>query len=214
LAPLGGKPVIRWVVEAAVKSSADRVIVATDDPRIAEAVEDICEVRMTPAHLPSGTDRLAFALRDLPDDTMVLNLQGDEPFATADFVDSLFNFAAEGGAHIYTVAYPSPHAGDPNRVKVVLDSRGYALYFSRSPVPYGADTYLIHVGVYAYLKGDLVRFSRLPPSPLEKYERLEQLRALYNGWRVRVKVSDYRGFGIDTPEDLERAERLITGPAP
>ena len=213
LAPLGGKPVIRWVVEAALSSDANRVVVATDDPRIAEAVSDVCEVRMTPSDLPSGTDRLAYALGDLPPDTLVMNLQGDEPLVKPDILNALFSFAERGGAEIYTLAHPSEDGANPHRVKVVLDANSNALYFSRSPVPYGAATYLIHVGIYLYRLRDLLRFADLPPAPLERAERLEQLRALYYGWRIKVLVSDYEGFGIDTPEDLEEAERRLRGGA-
>jgi len=209
LRPLGGKPVVRWVVEAALKSSADRVVLITDDGRIKEAVSDLCEVRMTPTDLPSGTDRLAYALRDLPGDALVMNLQGDEPFIRPEIVDALFSFAEGGDAHIYTLAHPSGDGNNPHRVKVVLDGSGFALYFSRSPIPYGAEEYLIHVGVYVYPLENLLRFSGLKPSPLEKTERLEQLRALYYGWKIKVLVSDYEGFGIDTPEDLRRAEDLL-----
>lgn len=211
LHPLGGKPVIRWVVEAALSSSADRVILVTDDVRIREAVSDLCEVRMTPADLPSGTDRLAYAIRDLPSDTLVMNLQGDEPFVKSEVIDALFSFAGGGDAHIYTLAHPSGEGDNPNRVKVVLDDSGFALYFSRSPIPYGAREYLIHVGIYVYTLENLLRFSKLEPSPLERMERLEQLRALYHGWRIKVMVSDYEGFGIDTPEDLQKAETLLFG---
>ena len=210
LYPLGGKPVIRWAVEAAVASSADAVVLATDDPRIAEAVSDLCRVVMTPSDLPSGTDRLAYALRDLPEDSLIVNLQGDEPFVGPEVIDSLFSFASVGDADIYTLAHPSSDGDNPNRVKVVLDAKGYALYFSRSPIPHGAEEYLIHVGMYAYTLRRLRDFSSLPISPLERTERLEQLRALYHGWRIKVLVSDYEGFGIDTPEDLRRAEDMLS----
>ena len=210
LYPLGGKPVIRWVVEAAVASSADAVVLATDDPRIAEAVSDLCKVVMTPSDLPSGTDRLAYALRDLPEGSTIINLQGDEPFVGPEVIDSLFSFASVGDADIYTLAHPSSDGDNPNRVKVVLDAKGYALYFSRSPIPHGAREYLIHVGMYAYTLRRLRDFASLPVSPLERTERLEQLRALYHGWKIKVLVSDYDGFGIDTPEDLRRAESMLS----
>ncbi len=209
LRPLGDRPVIRWVVEAALSSSADIVILATDDPRIRDAVSDLCRVVMTPSDLPSGTDRLAYALRDLPEDSVVINLQGDEPFVRPEVIDALFSFASKGDADIYTLAHPSPEGGDPNRVKVVLDGRGYALYFSRSPIPHGAREYLVHVGMYAYTLKRLRDFASLPVAPLERTERLEQLRALYHGWKIKVLVSDYDGFGIDTPEDLRRAEGML-----
>ena len=197
------------MVEAAVSSSADTVILATDDERIADAVSDLCRVVMTPPDLPSGTDRLAYALRDLPEDSVVLNLQGDEPFVKPEVIDALFSFASDGDADVYTLAHPSPEGGNPNRVKVVLDAKGYALYFSRSPIPHGSGEYLLHVGMYAYTLKRLRDFSSLPVAPLERVERLEQLRALYHGWKIKVLISDYDGFGIDTPEDLRRAEEIL-----
>ncbi|NPB02917.1 MAG: 3-deoxy-manno-octulosonate cytidylyltransferase [Thermotogae bacterium] len=205
LAPLGGKPVIRWVVEAALRSQVDRVVVATDDERIGQAVSDLCEVILTPSDLPSGSDRLAYALGDLPEDTVVANVQGDEPFVKPSLIDTLFRMAEEKDAHIYTLAYPSNDGRDPNRVKVVINRKNEALYFSRQPIPHGTREFLIHIGMYAYRLRDLKEFLNLPPSPLETSEKLEQLRPLYHGWKIKVAIVPYEGFGIDTPEDLKRA---------
>ena len=208
LREIGGKPIIRWTVENAIKVGDARVIVATDDERIKEAVEDICEVRLTPSDLPSGTDRLAYTLRDLEDEDLVINLQGDEPFVDPNVLKRLFLLMEGDDADIYTLAREEERNEDTNRVKVVLDSRNYALYFSRLSIPYRSEKVLIHIGIYGYRKKKLLEFSRLPRPKIEKFENLEQLRALYHGWRIKVDVVDYTGISIDTEEDLERAERI------
>lgn len=208
LREIGGKPVIRWTVENALKVEDAKVIVATDDERIKDAVEDICEVRLTPSDLPSGTDRLAYALRDLDDGDLVINLQGDEPFVDPDILKRLFLLMESESADIYTLAREEDRNEDPNRVKVVLDSRNFALYFSRLPIPYRSEKVLIHIGIYGYRKKKLLEFSNLPRPRIEELEVLEQLRALYHGWKIRVEVVDYRGISIDTEQDLERAKGI------
>jgi 3-deoxy-manno-octulosonate cytidylyltransferase (CMP-KDO synthetase) len=208
LREIGGKPVIRWTVENALKVEDAKVIVATDDERIKDAVEDICEVRLTPSDLPSGTDRLAYALRDLDDGDLVINLQGDEPFVDPDILKRLFLLMESESADIYTLAREEDRNEDPNRVKLVLDSRNFALYFSRLPIPYRSEKVLIHIGIYGYRKKKLLEFSNLPRPRIEELEVLEQLRALYHGWKIRVEVVDYRGISIDTEQDLERAKGI------
>jgi 3-deoxy-manno-octulosonate cytidylyltransferase (CMP-KDO synthetase) len=208
LREIEGKPVIRWTVENALKVEDAKVIVATDDERIKDAVEDICEVRLTPSDLPSGTDRLAYALRDLDDGDLVINLQGDEPFVDPDILKRLFFLMESESADIYTLAREEDRNEDPNRVKVVLDSRNFALYFSRLPIPYRSEKVLIHIGIYGYRKKKLLEFSNLPRPRIEELEVLEQLRALYHGWKIRVEVVDYRGISIDTEQDLERAKGI------
>jgi len=208
LREIWGKPVIRWTVENALKVEDAKVIVATDDERIKDAVEDICEVRLTPSDLPSGTDRLAYALRDLDDGDFVINLQGDEPFVDPDILKRLFILMESESADIYTLAREEDRNEDPNRVKVVLDSRNFALYFSRLPIPYRSEKVLIHIGIYGYRKKKLLEFSRLPRPRIEELEGLEQLRALYHGWKIRVEVVDYKGISIDTEQDLERAKGI------
>jgi 3-deoxy-manno-octulosonate cytidylyltransferase (CMP-KDO synthetase) len=208
LREIGGKPIIRWTVENALKVEDAKVIVATDDERIKDAVEDICEVRLTPSDLPSGTDRLAYALRDLDDGDLMINLQGDEPFVDPDILKKLFLLMESESADIYTLAREEDRNEDPNRVKVVLDSRNFALYFSRLPIPYRSEKVLIHIGIYGYRKKKLLEFSKLPRTRIEELEGLEQLRALYHGWKIRVEVVDYKGISIDTEQDLERAKGI------
>jgi 3-deoxy-manno-octulosonate cytidylyltransferase (CMP-KDO synthetase) len=162
---------------------------------------------MTSADLPSGLDRVAAAARDLEDDVIV-NIQGDEPFVSPAGLDHLVQLFKNPDVLMGTLAAPFPvgeDLGDPNRVKVVMDRFGRALYFSRSPIPHGDERPLLHVGVYAYRRATLLELARLGPCPLERAERLEQLRALWNGIPIHVAVGDYGSLGIDTPEDLERA---------
>jgi len=206
LREIGGKPIIRWTAERALRVEDAKVIVVTDDERIKKAVEDICEVRLTPSDLPSGTDRLAYALWDLRNEDLVINLQGDEPFVDPNILKRLFLLMEEDDADIFTLAKEEKGVEDPNRVKVVLDSRGYALYFSRLPIPYRSDSFLVHIGIYGYRKGKLVEFSKLPRPKIEELEGLEQLRALYHGWKIKVEIVKYDGISIDTEEDLERAK--------
>ncbi len=209
LANLGGKPVIRWVVESALKVKDAKVIVATDDERIRDAVRDLCEVILTPSDLPSGTDRLAYALRDFDREVKVVNLQGDEPFIKSFLVEKIFEMMKKDDADIYTLAKVSKKDNDPNRVKVVLNKNGYSLYFSRCSIPYGSHHVLIHIGIYGYTVEKLLEFTKLQRPELEIKEELEQLRALYHGWKIKVGIVDYDGISIDTPEDLRYAERVL-----
>lgn len=209
LAEIKGKPIIVWVVESVLKVRNARVIVATDNNGIREAVKDLCEVILTPEDLPSGTDRLAYALRDIEDNAKIVNVQGDEPFIKPEVIEFLFDMMENEDADIYTLAKRDKMDKNPNRVKVVLDSKGYALYFSRSPIPYNSKESLIHIGLYGYTKEKLLNFSRLPKPHIEETEKLEQLRALYYGWKVKVGIVEYEGISIDTPEDLEIARKML-----
>jgi 3-deoxy-manno-octulosonate cytidylyltransferase (CMP-KDO synthetase) len=187
----------------------DVVAVATDDPRIAAAAER--------AGAATGTDRVAEAARKLqPAPEIVVNLQGDEPLIEPEAIETLLAAMAESGAEMGTLARPleEGEADRPQVVKVVTDLSGHALYFSRAAIPYrraGGISPLCraHVGIYAFTAPFLERFARLAPGRLEGEEALEQLRALENGVRIRVAETAYRGFGIDTPEDLERARALV-----
>jgi len=207
-----GKPLIQHVVESVRKAeSIHRIVVATDDPRIADAVAAFGgeAVMTSPAHR-SGTDRLAEAaeLLGLADDEIVVNVQGDEPDIPAHCIDRLVDLLAGSGAPMATLVTPLPadQAGDPNKVKAVLDARGKALYFSRSPVPFDRDgtggvRYFLHLGVYACRVAFLRTFASLAPTPLETAEKLEQLRALEHGYEIVAATVRYDGVGIDTPED-------------
>ena len=222
LADILGKPMIQHVWERCRRaSSLDQLLVATDDARIQEAVELFGgEVVMTDPEHASGTDRVAEAVENVDCD-VVVNIQGDEPMLDPLMIDELVEpFRGDAGTEMVTlkqVITGEPELSDPNVVKVVCDIRGDALYFSRSLIPrlssrskdYQA---FKHLGLYAYSKGCLAKLSSLSPTPLEQIERLEQLRALENGIRIRVVLtrSQGRGVSVDTPEDLETARRLMS----
>ena len=212
-----GRTMIQHVVEAASRATKlSRVIVATDDARIAEAVAKFGgEAVMTRADHPSGTDRVAEVAAAIPGAGIIVNLQGDEPEITGhalDLVVSLLENDAE--AMMATLATPIRDESvyrDPACVKVVCSSTGRALYFSRSPLPYHRDGLpkegpfgYLHLGLYAYRRDFLLKLATLPPSPLEKAEKLEQLRVLEAGFPIAVGFVDEPGVGIDTPEDYRR----------
>ena len=230
LLEIGGRTMIQRVVEQAAASGADEVIVATDDARIAAAVHDPRRASasiaiMTDPALPSGTDRVAAVarMRGWGDDTIVVNVQGDEPFVPPRLIGQAAELLAKNpAAAIATLATPIESLHDfldPNVVKVVHAADGMALYFSRAPIPWSRDGAaagpnsqtvhegaLRHVGLYAYRVGALRALTALPPSSLEVTERLEQLRAMQAGLRIAVVVcAEPPGPGIDTAADLERA---------
>lgn len=219
LADLGGKPMVVRVCERAAQSGAAAVHVATDDERIAQAVRAAgYAALMTRADHASGTDRLAeaaAALR-LADDAVVVNLQGDEPLMEAALIAQVGNLLQErSDAAVATACHPIHDAAalaNPNVVKVVLDARGYALYFSRSQIPHPRESggiWYRHAGLYAYRVGFLLKFAALKESPLEKTEALEQLRALWHGYRIAVIVSEREiPPGVDTPADLEAVRKM------
>ncbi len=219
LALLGGRPVLQHVYEGSQKSSLlSEVVVATDDERIAVAVRKFGgKVVMTSPDHASGTDRVAEAARS-HDADVVVNIQGDEPFIAGEAIDqALEPFFAHPEIEMTTLMRAIERRedlADPNVVKVVVDSQGFALYFSRSRIPYprqqdSAPAYE-HIGLYAYRKDFLLRFASLAPTKLEKTEALEQLRALENGHRIlAVETRHHVGLSIDTPADLERAEQFL-----
>lgn len=222
LHPICGKPLVNWVVAAAQRSRRlDQVIVATDDPRIAAAVEKTgATVAMTRPDHPSGTDRVAEAAQPADDD-IVVNIQGDEPLIDPALIDALTDrMVADPAWTMATAACPIATRRELEActaVKVVLARDGGALYFSRLPIPCRRDgeadlasgLYLRHLGIYAYRGAFLKRLVREPPCLLEKTESLEQLRALYIGGRIAVIVTDHAGVGVDTPEDVGYVEASI-----
>ena len=228
LADIGGMPMIVRVARQAGRSSASRVVVATDDDEIvaACAAHGVAAL-LTSAHHANGSDRIAEASASLGlgDDEIVVNVQGDEPLIEPALIDACAALLADRQECVMsTVAHAIDERSDfenPHIVKVVLDARGHALYFSRAPIPWPRDASadggapasmrpLRHVGLYAYRAGFLRRFPRLPHSPLEEIERLEQLRVLWHGERIAVHVSDLAaGVGVDTAEDLAQARRLV-----
>lgn len=217
LALLRGKTVIEHVYTRVKMCPAiDNVLVATDDARIMNTVQAFGgEAIMTSGEHRSGSDRLGEVARDLDAD-VILNVQGDEPMMEPRVIESVLRpMGVQAPPDISTAAVPLREGEylNPNVVKVVVDKEGRALYFSRSPIPHGWDgsqTGLRHLGIYAYRRDSLLRFVSLPQSPLETAEGLEQLRALENGMEIAVvKVDDFTGVGVDCPEDLQRAERMM-----
>lgn len=218
LIEIAGKSLIQLVYERASQSRLqDGVIVATDDERILHAVTAFGGAAvMTGSSCRSGTDRVFEAISGREAD-LIVNLQGDEPFMRPDMADLLFSVMEEEDLDMATLCSSITNDReyhDPNTVKVVLDGRGFALYFSRSPIPYlrnGAVKPLLykHIGIYAFKRDFLERFVKMQRSRLEELESLEQLRVLENGFRIRVLTTQYDGFGIDTPADLERARLTL-----
>jgi 3-deoxy-D-manno-octulosonate cytidylyltransferase len=216
LATLGGKPMVVRVWEAACGASRlDRVVVATDDERIAAAVRAAGgEAILTSPDAPSGTDRLAEAARAIAADVYV-NVQGDEPLMSPANIDrAVETLVADSRREIATIALPMPVADAPNSnvVKVVVARDGRALYFSRAAIPFprgGQPIYRKHLGIYAYRAATLQALAALPPSPLERAESLEQLRWLEAGYSIWVGEAAGDSIGVDTPEDLARAEHLL-----
>lgn len=222
LVPIAGRPMIEHVYDRVARApGVARVVVLTDDERVAAAVEAFGgEWMMTPADCASGTDRIAWAARDWPE-RAVVNVQGDEPLIDPAVISRL---AAHLTAHpedpVVTFAAPATaeEQANPHAVKVVVDHRGFALYFSRAAIPYprrsaaeGGAKPLKHLGIYGYQRRALLELAALPPSPLETSEALEQLRALENGIRMRVLLTDAASPGVDTGEDLARVEALLAG---
>lgn len=233
LQPIGGEPMVLHVARRALAAGAREVWVATDDVRIADALQGSgVRIAMTsPAHA-SGTDRLAecAGIAGWADDAIVVNLQGDEPFAPTDGIACVARAVSDSGAGIATLATPIDAVEtllDPNAVKVVRAASGDALYFSRAPVPWPRDAFardrsvmppgqwLRHIGIYGYRVAALRAFAALLPGRLEQVEALEQLRALEAGWRIAVALAP-SPFppGVDTPEDLARANRIFMQQTP
>ena len=223
LALLGGQPVIQHVYEQAI-SVLPEAYVATDDERIYQCVESFGgHAVMTRADHKSGTDRIQEAVEHIGTDAdVIINIQGDEPFVQASQLKTLMQLFDDPSTQIGTLGkrFETMDAVlNPNSPKIVCDQRGFALYFSRSVIPYirGKETaewidnypYLKHLGLYAYRREVLREVTQLPQSPLEKAESQEQLRWLENGYRIRVGLTDVETVGIDTPEDLERAEAFL-----
>lgn len=217
LADLRGRPLVQHVYERARRSKTlARVVVATDDLRIRDAVVAFGgEVQLTGLHHPSGTDRVAEVAASLSCE-IVVNIQGDEPLIEPPMIDEAVSpFFVESDLIMGTVCrrlekeeeWQSPHV-----VKVVRDRRGFALYFSRTPIPYarvqGRYSYYKHIGLYVYRREFLLTLASLAPTPLEETEQLEQLRALEYGYPIRVVETKYDSIGVDTPEDLERIARI------
>jgi 3-deoxy-manno-octulosonate cytidylyltransferase (CMP-KDO synthetase) len=216
LIDISGRPLIEHVYRRVeLARGLERILVATDDERIRKAVESFGgEAVMTRPDHATGTDRLTEAAAGLPDDTVVVNVQGDEPLIEPAAIEKALDAAhADDADHadVVTLMTELEESGpieDPNHVKVVTDRDGFALYFSRSRIPSTGPAFL-HLGLYAYSAGFLRRFRSLRPTPLERAERLEQLRMLEHGFRIRVIEVPSASWGIDTPADLEAFRRHL-----
>ncbi|MBI2105127.1 MAG: 3-deoxy-manno-octulosonate cytidylyltransferase [Candidatus Omnitrophica bacterium] len=222
LALLRGKPVIQHVYEQAAKARrADAVVVATDDRRILDAVERFGgQAVMTSPEARSGTERAAEAARPRSE-AVIVNVQGDEPLIQPEMIDQLAEYLerhrAVPMASVMTRLRSGEDAANPNVVKVVTDADGFALYFSRAPIPFvrqetgdrGQVRHWKHIGIYGYQRHFLLQFPHLDPTPLEQAEQLEQLRALEHGYRIKLLETAHDTAGVDTPEDLARVEALL-----
>lgn len=219
LIEVNGKPIIQWVYEKAKQAKlADIVIVATDDERIFNAVKAFGgEVEMTSVNHKCGSDRIREVAERHPEISYIVNLQGDEPLIRPESIDAVArNVQEDDRADISTlirVLKDEEEINNPNLVKCVVDNNGYALYFSRSKIPYernaGIATFYGHLGIYGYKCEALIKMTSLPQTPLEKTESLEQLRALENGMKIKTSVVDFVPVGIDTLEDLEKFKKIV-----
>ncbi len=235
LAPLHGRPLIQHVWERACTSTiASEIIIATDSENVLEAVHAFGgrAVMTSPDHA-CGTDRIAEVARTLDCD-IIVNVQGDEPLIRAEVIDLTIGLLEEDErASLGTAASRctlSSEVADPNVVKVVTDREGFAMYFSRAPIPYHREDWptlgdverekggtgvpgpLKHIGIYSYRRDVLLRLTELGPTRLEQIEKLEQLRALEHGMRIKVGITDFESHGVDTPEDLERVSAIFKRP--
>jgi len=241
LIEINGKPLVRYVYERVNASSVKDVIVATDDERILSKVREFGgKAILTSPHLRSGTERVAEVAKGLKSDIFV-NIQGDEPLINPEDIDRAISpFRQDPSIMMTTLIYPLLEDADvynPHVVKVVVDLNGFALYFSRCPIPYRKELdqrvtddaasknefvkemdkeklkgYWQHIGLYAYRRDFLLKITTLPPSPLEDQENLEQLRVLENGYKIKTVIASAHSVGIDTPEDLMRVKSLIQSP--
>lgn len=220
LIKVNGKPIIQWVYEKAQMAKlADMIIVATDDERIYSAVKAFGgNVEMTSVEHKCGSDRIREVAERHPEIAYIVNLQGDEPLIKPESIDDVArNVKDDEKADISTlirILKTEDEINNPNQVKCVIDNNGYALYFSRSKIPFerntGTATFYGHLGIYGYKREALIKMTSLPQTPLEKTESLEQLRALENGMHIKTSVVDFTPVGIDTKEDLEKFEKIIS----
>ena len=218
LANIAGEPMIKHVYQRVEDvKNLDKVIVATDDKRIYDTVESFGgRVEMTSKEHSSGTDRIAEVASSLESD-LIINVQGDEPLIEPAMIEQAVDpFYCDDGLVMSTLKKKiesKSEVSDPNVVKVVTDREGYALYFSRSTIPYSqkqANDYYKHIGLYVYSKDFLLQFSNMKPTSLEKTESLEQLRALQNGYKIKVVETNFNTIGVDRPDDIERVEEIIS----
>lgn len=214
LAPILGKPMIQWVYERALTAQRlSRIVIATDDDRILRAARTFgAEVLLTSPHHDSGTSRTAEAAAS-SEALVVVNIQGDEPLVRGTMIDGLIEALEDETASMSSLCIKEHDLSllsDPNVVKVAADQQGFALYFSRSPLPFQPSAYFLrHVGIYGYRKPFLLKFAGLPRHGLEAAENLEQLRALENGFRIKLVETQHLTLSVDRPEDIIKVENLL-----
>lgn len=225
LADIGGKSMLQHTYESVKKSNLlNKIIIAVDDDKVFENARSFgAEVMMTPKNISTGSDRIALVAKKYQDAEVIVNIQGDEPFISGSMIDQaieplLFDRSVNVSTlvkRIETVA----ELESPSIVKVVFDYHNFALYFSRAPIPYVRDAknysemiektaIYKHIGLYVYRRDSLLKFTRLEPTDLENTEKLEQLRMLENGFKIKIVVTEYDSFSVDTPEDLKRARKI------
>lgn len=227
LADIGGKPMIQHTYESAMKSKLlNKIIIAVDDMKVAEAAKKFgAEVQMTPKDIQTGSDRLAYVIKDIPEAKIIVNIQGDEPFINGVMIDQAIEpLLFDKSINISTLAKKIESVEELKSAsipKVVFDYHNFALYFSRSPIPFvrearnyseriqKADMYK-HIGLYVYRRESLLKFTKLEQTDLEQTEKLEQLRMLENGMKIKIVVTEYDTLSVDTPEDLARARKYYS----
>jgi 3-deoxy-manno-octulosonate cytidylyltransferase (CMP-KDO synthetase) len=224
LASIGGKTMIQHTYENAMKSKLlNDIIIAVDDEKVYQAVKEFgARVMITPKEIPTGSDRIAYVANKIPDADIIVNIQGDEPFIPSQMIDEAIEpLLFDTSVNITTLAKRITEVEELKSsavVKVVYDYENYALYFSRSPIPFVRDarSYLEritkaeiykHIGLYVFRRNSLLEFIKLQPTDLEQTEKLEQLRMLENGFKIKIVVTELESISVDTPEDLERARR-------
>ena len=217
LADIAGKPmVVRTYERALLAKKPSEVIVAVDDERVLSAVQSAGgKAVMTAKNHPTGTDRLAEVAEKFPDADVIINIQGDEPLIDPQIIDALAQvFVDDESLQMATVKTPmtEEEKNKPGNVKVVTDKNEFALYFSRSLIPYPREntgvTVYKHIGIYGYRRDFLLQYAKMQPTPLEQTESLEQLRALENGYKIKVITTDKHFVGVDTPEDLAEVNKI------
>ncbi|MEK9139158.1 MAG: 3-deoxy-manno-octulosonate cytidylyltransferase [Bacteroidota bacterium] len=225
LADICGKPMVQHVYERAAHARlVNAVLVATDDERIASTVRGFGgHAVMTPESLQTGTDRIAYVARSLPDADIIVNVQGDEPLIEPTMIDEAVGpLVDDNSIKVGTLVRrleSEDELANPGIVKVVLDRKGFGLYFSRSPIPFGRDSrqpewlkrhsYYKHIGLYVFRREFLNLFAELAPTPLERMEKLEQLRILENGYKIKCTVTSFDSMPVDTQEDLDKVRGII-----
>ncbi|HQI41042.1 MAG: 3-deoxy-D-manno-octulosonate cytidylyltransferase [Ignavibacteriales bacterium UTCHB2] len=227
LADIGGKSLLQHTYEGASKSKLlDKIVIAVDDEQVAKTAKKFgASVIMTPKDCQTGSDRIAIVAKEFPRADIIVNIQGDEPFISGMMIDQAIEpLIFDPDVNVSTLAKLIDKVEElesPSVVKVVFDYKNFALYFSRSPIPFvrdaknskemleNADIYK-HIGLYVFRKDYLIKFTQLEPTDLEQWEKLEQLRMLENGFKIKIVETEFDSFSVDTPEDLEKARKIYS----